>query len=78
MSTEDISEVSSNSCSSKARELKSLMSTGGRGGRMEKILFLLVEVFALILFSLPDYYLERSTFILGMSVHTMVLAKLSA
>ena len=38
MSNEDISELSSNSCSNKARELKSLLSTGGCGGRMEKIM----------------------------------------
>ena len=38
MSNEDISELSSNSCSSKARELKSLLSTGGPGGRMEKMI----------------------------------------
>ena len=38
MSSEDISELSSNSCSSKTRELKSLLSTGSRGGRMEKMI----------------------------------------
>ena len=38
MSNEDIYDLSSNSCSSKARELKSLLSTGGRGGRMEKMI----------------------------------------
>ena len=38
MSNEDISDLSSSSCSSKARELKSLLTTGGSGGRIEKIM----------------------------------------
>ena len=36
MSNEDMSDLSSSSCSNRSKELKALLSEGGRGGRVEK------------------------------------------
>ena len=62
MSNEDISELSSNSCSSKARELKSLLSTGGRGGRMEKMISNDWDLFHKSSFDVTEGVDEKSEF----------------